>query len=53
MWIQTRFFCALQVVILLMVHKSGVHQLRLVVYPIVYRVFMDFIHPNGGWPWDF
>ena len=36
-----------------MVHKSGVHQLRLVVYPIVYRVFMDFIHPNGGWPWDF
>jgi len=34
----------------LMVQKSGVHQLRLVGYPIVDRVF---IHPNGGWPWDF
>ena len=30
--------------------KSGVHQLRLVVYPIIYK---GFIHPNGGWEWDF
>ena len=30
--------------------KSGIHQLRLVVVPIIFRVF---IHPNGGWPWDF
>ena len=26
------------------------NQLRLVVYSIVYR---GFIHPTGGWPWDF
>ena len=26
------------------------HQLRLVEYPIIYR---GFIHPNGGWKWDF
>ena len=26
------------------------HQLRLVVHPIICR---DFIHPTGGWPWDF
>ena len=26
------------------------HQLRLVVYPIIYT---GFIHPNGGWPRDF
>ena len=32
--------------LLLMVQKSGDHQLRLVVYPIIYRVFN--IHPNGG-----
>ena len=32
-----------------MVQKSGVHQLRLVVYPIVYKVF----YIPGGWEWDF
>ena len=34
---------------LLMVQTSGDHQLRLVVYPIIYRV----LYIPGGWPWDF
>ena len=49
-------------------NQSGIHQLRLVVFPIIYRVsympvegavveiplFIGFHqHPNGGWEWDF
>ena len=43
---------------LLVLHESLVtsvdgseilHQLRLVVYPIIYRV----LYIPGGWPWDF
>ena len=34
--------------ILLMVQKSGVHQLRYVVFPIICRVF--FVQDLGGWP---
>ena len=33
-----------------MVQKSGVHQLRLVVYPIIYH---GIFYIPGGWPWDF
>ena len=29
------------------------HQLRLVVYPIIYNIIGFQHHPNGGWPWDF
>ena len=29
--------------------KSGDHQLRLVVYPVIYSLF----YIPGGWPWDF
>ena len=36
--------------ILLMVQKSGDHQLRLVVYPIIYQGFSTI---PGGWDWDF
>ena len=36
--------------ILLMVQKSGVHPLRLVVYPIIYRVFTrECWKKNGYW----
>ena len=32
-------------------HPARGHQLReSSEYPIIYKVF---IHPNGGWPWDF
>ena len=45
-WGSHLVFCLM---VRLMVQKSGVHQLRLVVYPIVYRVFasqvmQDFFH---------
>ena len=33
--------------LLLMVQKSGVHQLRLVVYPIIYKVFYNTIPQVG------
>ena len=36
--------------ILLMVQKSGDHQLRLVVYPIISKGFKEI---PGGWGWDF
>ena len=36
--------------ILLMVQKSGDHQLRLVVYPIIYKGFMDLYHIVGYHP---
>ena len=39
-----RFWGAILGVLLLMVLKSGDHQLRLVVYPIIYRDSMGFIH---------
>ena len=32
--------------LLLMVRKSGVHQLRLVVYPTIFIYFQGFIHPR-------
>ena len=35
---------------ILMVQKSGNHQLRLVVYPIIYKAFTTI---PGGWEWDF
>ena len=38
----------LQQVILLMVQKSRLHQLRLVSNPIIYKV----LYISGGWPWD-
>ena len=36
--------------LLLMVQKSGDHQLRLVVYPIIYDGFSTI---PGGWEWNF
>ena len=37
------------IVILLMVQKSGDHQLRLIVYPVIYRV----LAPSQVFVWDF
>ena len=34
---------------LLMLQKPSIHQLRLVVYPMISRV----LYIPGGWPWDF
>ena len=37
----------------LMVQKSGFHQLRFVYSSLSHVLNMFFLHPNGGWPWDF
>ena len=35
--------------VLLVVQRSEVHQLKLVVYPVIYEV----LHVPGGGPWEF